>query len=118
LSLVSAPVYDGSKVTITMKGWKWSNGEQVTAQDVVFWIHMMQAVSPAKLTIWRRRPRPTCSPGRMIWGGWGDGGPGVRLPVPHPLPRQPQPAGISGVVSGLVRVAGSGVCRPMEQHVP
>jgi ABC-type transport system substrate-binding protein len=27
-----------------MKGWKWSNGETVTAQDVLFWIHMQQAV--------------------------------------------------------------------------
>ena len=44
LSLASAPVYNGTTVTITMKGWKWSNGETVTAQDVVFFIHMMQAV--------------------------------------------------------------------------
>ena len=44
LSLASAPVYNGTTVTITMKGWKWSNGETVTAQDVAFWIHMQQAV--------------------------------------------------------------------------
>ena len=44
LSLADAPKYDGTKVTITMKPWKWSNGENITAQDVVFWIHMMQAV--------------------------------------------------------------------------
>jgi peptide/nickel transport system substrate-binding protein len=47
LSLADAPVYSGDKVTITMKGWKWSNGETITAQDVVFWIHMMQAVGSA-----------------------------------------------------------------------
>jgi peptide/nickel transport system substrate-binding protein len=46
LSLADAPVYDGNKVTINMKGWKWSNGETITAQDVIFWIHMMQAVAP------------------------------------------------------------------------
>jgi peptide/nickel transport system substrate-binding protein len=46
LSLADAPVFDGNKVTITMKGWKWSNGETITAQDVVFWIHMLQAVAP------------------------------------------------------------------------
>jgi peptide/nickel transport system substrate-binding protein len=46
LSLADAPVFDGNKVTITMKDWKWSNGEKITAQDVVFWIHMMQAVAP------------------------------------------------------------------------
>lgn len=44
LSLASAPVYNGTTVTITLKGWKWSNGETVTAQDVLFWIHMQQAV--------------------------------------------------------------------------
>ena len=26
-----------------MKGWKWSNGESVDAQDVVFWLNMMKA---------------------------------------------------------------------------
>ncbi len=45
LSLANAPVYsDGGKtVTITMKGWKWSNGESVDASDVVFWLNMMKA---------------------------------------------------------------------------
>ncbi|HEY1626390.1 MAG TPA: ABC transporter substrate-binding protein [Streptosporangiaceae bacterium] len=43
LSLAEEPKYDGDKVTITMKDWKWSNGESITAQDVVFWIHMLQA---------------------------------------------------------------------------
>ena len=47
LSLADTPVYKGADVTITMKGWKWSDGETVTAQDVVFWIHMLQAVGPA-----------------------------------------------------------------------
>jgi peptide/nickel transport system substrate-binding protein len=45
LSVANAPVYsDGGKtVTITMKGWKWSNGESVNASDVVFWLNMMKA---------------------------------------------------------------------------
>jgi len=45
LSLASAPVYSngGKTVTITMKGWKWSNGESVDAADVVFWLNMMKA---------------------------------------------------------------------------
>jgi peptide/nickel transport system substrate-binding protein len=46
LSLANPPVYSGRQVTITMKGWKWSNGETVNAQDLLFWIHMMQAVGP------------------------------------------------------------------------
>jgi peptide/nickel transport system substrate-binding protein len=44
LSLAYAPTYNGRNVTITMKGWKWSNGQPVSAQNVVFWIHMLQAV--------------------------------------------------------------------------
>jgi peptide/nickel transport system substrate-binding protein len=47
LSLADAPTYsaDGKTVTITMKGWKWSNGETVDASDVVFWLNMMKAES-------------------------------------------------------------------------
>ena len=45
LSLADPPVYNGKQVTITMKGWKWSNGETVNADDLEFWIHMMQAVA-------------------------------------------------------------------------
>jgi peptide/nickel transport system substrate-binding protein len=44
LSLAEAPQYNGNQVTIHLKGWKWSNGETVTANNVLFWIHMMQAV--------------------------------------------------------------------------
>ena len=42
-------------VTITMKGWKWSNGEPVTAQNVLFWIHMLQAVGAQRLGRFRAR---------------------------------------------------------------
>lgn len=45
LSPADAPTYsaDGKTVTITMKGWKWSNGETVDASDVIFWLNMMKA---------------------------------------------------------------------------
>ena len=45
LSLADAPAYsDGGKtVTISLKGWKWSDGETVDATDVVFWLDMMEA---------------------------------------------------------------------------
>lgn len=34
---------DGRSVTIHLKPWKWSNGEAVNADDVVFWMHMVKA---------------------------------------------------------------------------
>lgn len=42
LSPARAPVYSGGgkTVTVTMKGWKWSDGEPVDAADVAFWINM------------------------------------------------------------------------------
>jgi peptide/nickel transport system substrate-binding protein len=45
LSPAYAPVYSdgGRTVVITLKGWKWSDGETVDAQDVVFWLNMMRA---------------------------------------------------------------------------
>ncbi len=45
LSAAAPPVYsDGGKtLVISLKGWKWSDGETVNAADVVFWLHMMQA---------------------------------------------------------------------------
>lgn len=44
LSLADQPVYNGKQVTITLKNYKWSDGTQVTAQNVLFWINMLQAV--------------------------------------------------------------------------
>ena len=45
LSVASPPVYSNHNktVTIKMKGYKWSNGETVDAQDVVFWMNMVKA---------------------------------------------------------------------------
>jgi len=48
LSLADPPTYSGNQVTIQVKpGWKWSNGELVDAQDVVFWMNMMIAQNAA-----------------------------------------------------------------------
>ena len=44
LSLADSPTYNGKQVTITLKNYKWSNGTAVTAQNVLFWINMLQAV--------------------------------------------------------------------------
>ena len=40
LSLASLPTFSGNKVTINLKHYMWSNGQPVTAQDVVFWLNM------------------------------------------------------------------------------
>jgi peptide/nickel transport system substrate-binding protein len=44
LSLASQPVYSdsGKEVTITLKPYRFSDGETVTAQDVVFWFNMLK----------------------------------------------------------------------------
>jgi len=44
LSLASAPTFSGRTVTINLKHYMWSNGTQVTASNVMFWINMMLAV--------------------------------------------------------------------------
>jgi peptide/nickel transport system substrate-binding protein len=45
LSPAQAPIFSngGKTVVINMKGWKWSNGETVNANDALFWLHMMSA---------------------------------------------------------------------------
>ncbi|MGH3156462.1 MAG: ABC transporter substrate-binding protein [Streptosporangiaceae bacterium] len=44
-SPADAPSYTngGKTLTITMKGWKWSNGETVDANDLMFWLNMDEA---------------------------------------------------------------------------
>jgi len=44
LSLANPPVIKGTKVTITLKHYMWSNGTPVTAQNVMFWLNMEQAL--------------------------------------------------------------------------
>ncbi len=45
LSTANAPVYSngGKTVVVNMKGWKWSDGESVDAQSVVFFLNMVEA---------------------------------------------------------------------------
>lgn len=44
-SIGKPPVFSdgGKRVTITLKDWKWSNGEQVTSRDVEFWMNLLEA---------------------------------------------------------------------------
>ncbi|MHB8190201.1 MAG: ABC transporter substrate-binding protein [Ferrimicrobium sp.] len=44
-SIGNAPVYSNNNktVTITLKNYKWSNGETVTSRDVIFWMNLLKA---------------------------------------------------------------------------
>ena len=44
LSLAAPATFSGTKVTINLKHYMWSNGTQVTADDVMFWLNMLLAV--------------------------------------------------------------------------
>jgi peptide/nickel transport system substrate-binding protein len=44
LSLAYPPTFSGNNVTIKLKHYMWSDGTQVTAQDVMFWLNMEAAV--------------------------------------------------------------------------
>lgn len=45
LSLANPPVFSngGKTVTITMKHWKWSDGQPITTRDVEFWMNLLMA---------------------------------------------------------------------------
>jgi peptide/nickel transport system substrate-binding protein len=45
LSLARPPIYSANdtKVTVNLKSYKWSDGESLTAADVVFWQNMVEA---------------------------------------------------------------------------
>ncbi|QNN54230.1 ABC transporter substrate-binding protein [Nocardioides mesophilus] len=45
LSVAEKPSFssDGTSVTMKIKPWKWSNGEAVNADNVIFWMNMIKA---------------------------------------------------------------------------
>jgi peptide/nickel transport system substrate-binding protein len=45
LSPADPPVYSngGKTITITLKGWKWSDGQTVDAKDLIFFLNMLEA---------------------------------------------------------------------------
>ncbi len=43
LSLADAPTFSGTTVTIKLKPYKWSDGQPVTASNVMFWLNMETA---------------------------------------------------------------------------
>jgi peptide/nickel transport system substrate-binding protein len=48
LSLAEPPQFsdDGWTVTVTLKPWKWSNGETICADNVMFWVNMLAVKGP------------------------------------------------------------------------
>lgn len=48
LSLAELPEWsaDGRTVTVRLKPWKWSNGEPICADNVLFWVNMMVVKGP------------------------------------------------------------------------
>jgi peptide/nickel transport system substrate-binding protein len=44
LSLAEPPEWsaDGRTVTVTLKPWRWSNGERVCADNVMLWMHLLE----------------------------------------------------------------------------
>lgn len=47
LSVAQPPVFsnNNSVISITLKRWQWSNGNPITARDVIFWMNLVSAVS-------------------------------------------------------------------------
>ena len=47
LSVAKPPVFSDKNtvVTITLKHWQWSNGDPITARDIIFWMNLVSAVS-------------------------------------------------------------------------
>lgn len=45
LSLAYPPTYSGRQVTIKLRKYNWSNGQPVTAQNVLFWINMQLSLA-------------------------------------------------------------------------
>ena len=47
LSVANPPVFseNNSLATITLKHWYWSNGQPITARDVILWLNLLSAVT-------------------------------------------------------------------------
>ncbi|WP_460492958.1 hypothetical protein [Dactylosporangium cerinum] len=66
LSLADEPVWDedGRTVTIRIKPWKWSNGETVCADNVIFWMNMLARKGRGSAPTSRGSSRTTWCPTR------------------------------------------------------
>ena len=62
LSPADLPVFShgGKTVTVTMKGWKWSDGATVDAQDVAFFLNMHKAEKAEMVRLRQRLAAGQC----------------------------------------------------------
>jgi peptide/nickel transport system substrate-binding protein len=53
LSVAHPPVFSDNNTvaTVTLKHWRWSNGQPITARDVIFWMNMLSAVTDPKAPV-------------------------------------------------------------------
>ncbi len=71
LSIGEPPVYSDNNtvVTVTLKHWVWSNGQPITARDVIFWMNLLSAVSDPLA--------PQVGSSSAPGPGWGESVPGL-----------------------------------------
>jgi peptide/nickel transport system substrate-binding protein len=71
LSVAEPPVFShgNTEVTVTLKHWVWSNGQPITARDVIFWMNLLSAVTDPQAPAIGSNSAP--GPG---WGGDVPGG--------------------------------------------
>lgn len=80
LSLANAPVWsNGYKtITITLKGWKFADGQTVDAQSVIFWMNMVKA---EYANYGDYIPGPTQYPGNVKSYSAPDGATGLKVVI-------------------------------------
>ena len=66
LSLADYPTFNGKDVTITLKNYKWSDGTPVTAQNMMFWINMEQAVGATDFGVYTGFPNTVVSNVKVV----------------------------------------------------
>ncbi|MGC1185534.1 MAG: ABC transporter substrate-binding protein [Candidatus Dormiibacterota bacterium] len=73
LSVAYPPIAsDGNTLlTIKLKHWNWSNGQPITARDVIFWLNLLSAVTDPSAPAVAGPTAGTAGP------GWGPGVPGA-----------------------------------------
>jgi peptide/nickel transport system substrate-binding protein len=66
LSVANTPTWSGNTATITLKHYMWSNGQPVTAQNVMFWLNMEQAIGSSDYGAYTGFPNTVLSSMKVI----------------------------------------------------